>query len=289
MSSLAEDGAQTPSETRASASKSTFYLAMRLLEPARRDAMFAIYAFCRAVDDIADDYGDRDERRRRLAAWRADLDDLYAGRIRLRCAELAEPVRRFKLAREDFEAIIDGMQMDVDADICAPDWATLDLYCERVASAVGRLSVRAFGFVDENAGPLPADALALAHHLGRALQLTNVLRDLDEDADRGRLYLPREALAAAGVTDFSPRAALASPGLGPACAEVAERARGHFAEAKRILAASPPSAARTPALMAAAYGSILDRLVARGFAPPRARVHASKLRVLLTVLRYAFV
>jgi presqualene diphosphate synthase len=287
--SAVETGAETPGQTRASARKSTFYLAMRVLEPARRDAMFAIYAFCRAVDDIADDYGDRDARRRQLDEWRADLDALYAGRVRRRCAELAEPVRRFKLDRADFEAIIDGMQMDVDEDIRAPDWATLDLYCDRVASAVGRLSVRAFGFVDENAGPLPPNALALAHHLGRALQLTNVLRDLDEDADRGRLYLPREVLVAAGVTDFSPRAALASAGLGDACAKVAECARSHFAEAKRILAASPPAAARTPALMAAAYGSILDRLVARGFAPPRAKVHASKLKILLAVLRYAFV
>lgn len=286
---LAEGGAETEQQTRISASKSTFYLAMRVLEPARRDAMFAIYAFCRAVDDIADDYGDRNERRRRLDEWRADINDLYAGRIRRRCAQLAEPLRRFGLDRADFEAIIDGMQMDVDEEICAPDWATLDLYCERVASAVGRLSIRAFGFVDENAGPLPAHALALAHHLGRALQLTNILRDLDEDADRGRLYLPREALVAAGVTDFSPRAALSSPGLDAACAEVALRARGHFAEATRILAASPPAAARTPALMAAAYGSILDNLVARGFAAPRAKVHASKLRMLLTVLRYAFV
>ncbi len=274
-------------QTQASASKSTFYLAMRLLAPARRDAMFAIYAFCRAVDDIADEEGDRDDRRRRLDEWRHDLDDLYAGRTRQRCAQLAEPVRRFKLDRADFEAIIDGMQMDVAEDIRAPDWATLDLYCERVASAVGRLSVRAFGFVDENAGaPQPA-ALDLAHHLGRALQLTNILRDLDEDAERGRLYLPREELEKAGMTDFTPKSVLENPRLGEVCAAVAARAAEHFAQARRILATSPRSAAKAPALMAAAYGSILERLVARGFAPPRARVHASKLKALATVLRYA--
>ncbi|HMK89203.1 MAG TPA: presqualene diphosphate synthase HpnD [Methylocystis sp.] len=285
---LAERGAATAAETRASASGSSFYLAMRVLAPERRDAMFAIYAFCRAVDDIADDEGDREDRRRRLDEWRRDLDELYAGRIRRRCAQLAEPVRRFHLDRADFESIIDGMQMDVDADICAPDWETLDLYCERVASAVGRLSVRAFGFVEGTADPLPENARALAHCLGRALQLTNVLRDLDEDAARGRLYLPREELLAAGVADLSPAGALASAGLATACAAVAERARKHFAEANRILAESPRAAARTPALMAAAYESILDNLLARGFAPPRQKVHASRLKILLTVLRYAF-
>jgi len=97
------------------------------------------------------------------------------------------------------------MAMDAEQDIRAPDWATLDLYCDRVASAVGRLSVRIFGLPDE-------PGVALAHHLGRALQLTNILRDIDEDASIGRLYLPREALAAAGVATDEPLAAAADPG-----------------------------------------------------------------------------
>ncbi len=274
---------------RTSASKSSFYLAMRILEPARRDAMFAIYAFCRAVDDIAAEEGDRDERGRQLDQWRRDLDDLYAGRIRKSCGQLAEPVRRFGLDRADFESVIDGMQMDVEQDICAPDWATLDLYCDRVASAVGRLSVRAFGFADEAAplAKLPEDARQLAHHLGRALQLTNILRDLDEDAERGRLYLPREALVEAGMSDFSPRAVLAHKGLGEACAKVAQKARQHYVESQRLIAKSPARAVKAPALMAAAYGSILERLVARGFAPPREKVKASRFKALLALARYA--
>jgi len=252
--------------------------------------MFAIYAFCRAVDDIADEEGDRDERRRRLTEWRRDLDELYAGRTRLRCAQLAEPVRRFGLERADFEAVIDGMEMDVDQDIRAPDWATLDRYCDNVASAVGRLSIRAFGLVDESTPPgkLPEDARLLAHHLGRALQLTNILRDLDEDAERGRLYLPREALLTAGISDFTPEAALAHEGLGKACEEVARVARGHYEASERILAASPARAVKAPALMAAAYHSILDRLCERGFTAPREKVQASKLKVVLALLRYAF-
>ncbi len=276
---------QKPFET---ARKSSFYLAMRVLEPERRDAMFAIYAFCRAVDDIADEEGDRDERRRQLDAWRADLDELYAGRIHQRCAQLAEPVRRFGLERADFEAVIDGMEMDVDQDICAPDWATLDLYCDRVASAVGRLSIRAFGLVEPSSAKLPENARMLAHHLGRALQLTNILRDLDEDAQRGRLYLPREALLAAGMTNFSPRAVLEHPSLEAACAEVAQKACGHFEDSHHLIAASPAHAVKAPALMAVAYRSVLNRLCARGFKAPREKVHASKLKIVLALLRYAF-
>jgi presqualene diphosphate synthase len=289
MSAVEGAGAlNNPQKSAEPAKKSSFYLAMRVLEPERREAMFAIYAFCRAVDDIADEDGDRAERRRQLDAWRADLDELYAGRVHQRCAQLADPVRRYGLKREDFEAVIDGMQMDVDQDICAPDWATLDLYCDRVASAVGRLSIHAFGLAEASSPELLEKARLLAHHLGRALQLTNILRDLDEDAERGRLYLPREALIAAGMADFSPQAVLAHPGLDAACAQVAAQAREHFKIASRIISTSPAHAIKAPALMAAAYRSILDRLCARGFKAPREKVSASKLKIVAALLRYIF-
>src|SRR5208282_1445128 len=163
---------------------------MRILPRAQREAMFEIYSFCRAVDDIADDPGPREPRREQLARWRSDIDAVYCKAPPPQLGGLAQAVRTFDLQRVDFIAIIDGMEMDVVADIRAPDRATLDLYCDRVACAVGRLSVRVFGMQ-------PDAGIALAHHLGRALQLTNVLRDLDEDAALGRLYLPREALQAA--------------------------------------------------------------------------------------------
>jgi phytoene synthase len=190
-------------------------------------------------------------------------------------------VRRFHLRREDFHAVIDGMAMDLEADIRAPDWATLDLYCDRVASAVGRLSVRIFGMPPESGD-------ALAHHLGRALQLTNILRDLDEDAEMGRLYLPREALAAAGIAveGRTPATILADPRLEAACREVAARATGHFDAADRIMSASPRRAVRAPRTMEAAYRRILKDLLARGFAPPRTRVRTRKLHVLGAVLRH---
>jgi phytoene synthase len=263
------------------AAGSSFYTAMRILPREQREAMYAIYAFCRAVDDIADGDAPHAARSAALERWRAEVDRLAEGRPLTLAAALAAPTRRFGLRREDFHAVIDGMAMDAEADIRAPDWATLDLYCDRVASAVGRLSVRVFG-LDAESGD------RLAHHLGRALQLTNILRDLDEDAGRGRLYLPREALSAAGIAADSgrPAAVLASPALGAACEAVAARAAEHFAAASRVMVAAPRRAVRAPRLMEAAYRDILLRLRRRGWAPPREPVRADRLRLAGAFLRY---
>ncbi|VTZ23797.1 Presqualene diphosphate synthase [Methylocella tundrae] len=270
---------------------SSFYAAMRILPPAQREAMFEIYSFCRAVDDIADDGGPAPARKAALAQWRSDIDALYAGTPPQAFAAslapnvtpgLAAAISSFDLRREDFLAVIDGMEMDVDADIRAPDFATLDLYCDRVASAVGRLSVRVFGVPAQEGGPL-------AHHLGRALQLTNILRDLDEDAGIGRLYLPREALTAAGIDETTPQTVLAHPALADACAPLILRAENHFREALAIMARCPRKSVRAPMIMAMAYRPILARLRERGFAPPRARVRASKFRIVLALLRYGLV
>ncbi|HEX4095128.1 MAG TPA: presqualene diphosphate synthase HpnD, partial [Caulobacteraceae bacterium] len=215
------------------ASGSSFYAGMRVLPKAEREAMFAVYGFCRQVDDIADDLqGERAERRAQLDAWRADIEALYAGGDPGRAALVAEPVRRFGLHKADFLAVIDGMQMDADEDIRAPDMAKLDLYCDRVASAVGRLSVRIFGMDDE-----PGEALAT--HLGRALQLTNILRDLDEDAGMGRLYLPREFLDQAGITGSAPEAVISDPRVDAAARALAAEARRHYIAAEAVMAARP--------------------------------------------------
>jgi len=252
---------------------SSFYAAMKLMPRAERAAMFAIYAFCRQVDDIADDGSrPRPERKAALDRWRADIAALYAGGDAGQAAFLAEAVRRFGLVQADFVAVIDGMAMDVAKDIRAPGWKELDLYCDRVASAVGRLSVRVFG-MDE------APGIVLAHHLGRALQLTNILRDLDEDAAIGRLYLPLEALVAAGVFDATPMAAVANPAIDLACRKVAERAHEHYREADRVLASKPKGRLLAPRLMEAVYSETLSRTEALGWAPPRTRVKIGKARL----------
>ena len=264
------------------AAGSSFYTAMKILPPAQREAMFEIYSFCRRVDDIADSDGPRAERLMELAAWRADVNALYAGEVPPRLAGLAKPVHDFDLAREDFLALIDGMEMDAFDDIRGPSAAILDLYCDRVASAVGRLSVRVFG-IEREAG------IALAHHLGRALQLTNILRDLDEDAAVGRLYLPREALIRAGINTNDPKTALRSATLGQACAELVARAREHFTQADQIMAALPRRRVRAPRIMGLVYRSMLDQLEARGWSAPRRAIRVSRARLLWIVLRHALV
>jgi phytoene synthase len=170
------------------------------------------------------------------------------------------------------------MEMDVVADIRAPDRATLDLYCDRVACAVGRLSVRVFG-MEHDAG------IALAHHLGRALQLTNILRDLDEDASLGRLYLPREVLRGAGIISADPAVVLANPMLPEACGVIVELAKTEFDAAAAIMAKNPRRVVRAPRIMGEAYRVILDALIARGFAPPRPPIRLPRAKLLFIVLR----
>jgi phytoene synthase len=264
------------------ASGSSFYAAMRILPREQREAMFQIYSFCRKVDDIADSDGPRGERLAALQRWRDDIDGLYQGHPPQRLRDYVASVKKFDLQRADFLAIVDGMEMDVPQDIRAPDLATLDLYCDRVASAVGRLSVRVFG--------VPADdGILLAHHLGRALQLTNILRDIDEDAAIGRLYLPREGLQEAGIAGTDPLKAAADPRLPKVCAPLVVRARTHFEEADEVMARHPRRVVRAPRIMSKYYRAILELLVARGFSAPRAPVRINKLARLAIVLRYAFI
>lgn len=263
------------------ASGSSFYAAMRILPQEQRQAMFQIYSFCRQVDDIADSDGPRDQRLAALQQWREDIDALYQGHPPTRLRDYVASVKEFGLEREDFLAIVDGMEMDVPQDIRAPDLATLDLYCDRVASAVGRLSVKVFGLPKE-------DGILLAHHLGRALQLTNILRDIDEDAAIGRLYLPQEGLARAAISSTDPLVVAADPALPKVCAPLVERARGHFAQADQIMARNSRRAVRAPRIMSKYYGSILALLVARGFANPRTPVRLNKAARIAILLRYGF-
>lgn len=262
------------------ASGSSFYMAMKLMPKDQREAMFAIYAFCRAVDDIADDgIGDAAARTHALDAWRSDIDALYGGASPTRLKFIEATIKRFGLKREDMLAVIDGMQMDVDGEMQGEaDLAKVDLYCDRVASAVGRLSVKVFGMEE-------VPGVALAHHLGRALQLTNILRDLDEDAEMGRLYLPSEFLIAAGIAARDPRKVVADARIDQACRAVAKLAHQHYAEADKIMRARPKGHLRAPRLMGSVYSRILSKMEAVGWAPPRERVKLSKAALLMVLLR----
>jgi presqualene diphosphate synthase len=268
-------------ETIVRAAGTSFYRGMRVLPPDRRHAMYAIYAFCRLVDDVADDEGGFAAKLPELAAWRERVAGLYDGRSDGPVTRvLVAAVRRFALRQEDFLAVIDGMQIDAETTIVAPDLATLDLYCDRVAAAVGRLSVRAFG--DSS----PA-ADQVAHSLGRALQLTNILRDLLEDAERGRLYLPREWLDAAGVP-HDPQAAVTSRRLGEVCARVATLAREYFAEADAKMTECDRRAMKPARLTSATYAAILSRLEERGWSRLDHRAVLPSWQKLWLALRYGY-
>jgi squalene synthase HpnD len=282
---LERESPATPAaaSTEQQASGSSFYAAMRLLPPPERAAMFAIYAFCRMVDDIADEPGPTTEERRTLLnAWRADLALLYAGAPPPRIEFLAQHVSRFGLKQEDFLAIVDGMEMDVDGPIIAPAYEQLDLYCDRVASAVGRLSVRIFGMAEP-------PGLELGFHLGRALQLTNILRDLDEDADMGRLYLPAEAMVAAGIESRDPLQVVNDRRIDRACRWVSAKAHEHYAKADAVLKARPSGRIRSPRLMRQVYSEILSRMEVEGWAPPRHRISLPRMRLIWIVLRHGLV
>ena len=268
---------------RVEAAGTSFYWAMRLLPKHRRNAMYAVYAFCREVDDIADSERPVEYKIAALAAWREEIDALYAGHPSHVVAKaLSKPAVRYDLCRRDFLAIIDGMEMDARADIRAPDLAMLDLYCARVASSVGHLSVHVFGD--------PSDAAhAVADSLGRALQLTNILRDLHEDAGRGRLYLPREILERHGIRGTDPKAVLGHPALPAVCREVAAIAEEHFQSSVRAMESCSRRAMRPAAVMAAIYHATLSALLRSEWRDPATRVSVSKPLKLWLVLRHGLV
>lgn len=260
-------------------SGTSFFWAMRLLAAPQRRAMFTIYAFCRIVDDIADEEGTPEEKRDGLAAWREDIERIYQGHPTFPIASaLVKEVAAFGLRKDDLLAVVDGMEMDAEEAMRAPSMADLDLYCDRVASAVGRLSCRVFGLPE-------AEGDRLAHFLGRALQLTNILRDLAEDAERGRLYLPRELLEQHGMTDLTPSAVLAHPKLPDVCAELGRVAEQHYRDAEAILDGCDRKKRRPAAIMKAVYHRLLDRMVQDGWRNPSASVRLSKAEKVFIALR----
>jgi squalene synthase HpnD len=262
------------------ASGTSFYWGMRLLPRVKRDAMYAIYAFCREVDDIADGVQPPAVKLAQLAAWRDEVEALFAGRASWPTTlALVEPIERFDLPRAEFDAMIDGMEMDAAERMQAPPLSELERYCRCVAGAVGLLSVRVFGARGDGAA---RGALAL----GEALQLTNILRDLAEDAARGRLYLPRELLEQEGIADRDPKRVLDHPALPAVCAALAERARRRFEEADRRFTGGNRRPMRPALVMMQVYRRTLERLIARGWQRLDQPVRLAKPERLWLALRY---
>lgn len=261
-------------------SRTSFYWAMRLLPTEKRRAMYAIYAFCREVDDIADEPGEPSDKRRRLDNWRDEIERLYDGQPSTPVTiAISGPVSEYGLAKRDLLDVINGMDMDSGDRVRIADLNELELYCDRVACAVGRLSNRVFG-LDDKQGEI------IAHALGQALQLTNILRDLREDCERDRLYLPRDLLDRYGIVSDDAAEVLAHPDLQNVCAELADITERRFTEADQALTECDRMQMRPAIIMMEIYRRIFHRLLKRGWRRIDDPVGLSKAQKLWIALRY---
>lgn len=234
-------------------SKSSFYFAFLILPRHQREGIMAVYAFCRAADNAVDDAPDPDSARRELQVWREQLELAYRGAATHPIAvRIGDAAKTFRLPREFFEQVLEGVAMDIEPRRFAT-WEDLALYCDRVAGAVGRLSVRVFGRSDAEADRYAAD-------LGAAFQLTNILRDMGPDASLGRFYLPLKELVQFGLSE----AQILAPGEGrlPFLQFQAARARSFFDRAAEVGRTREFGAGQA---MAAIYRSLLERVERAGF------------------------
>lgn len=258
----------------------SFFWAMRSLKLERRRGVFAVYGFCRDVDDIADGDLPLDQKRALLELWRKEIKGIYDGTPSHPIGQaLVEPVKTYGLKEADFVAVIDGMEMDAYPRVRIHDMAELELYCDRVACAVGRLCVPIFGLRKD-------EGVSLSASLGAALQLTNILRDVIEDASIDRVYLPAELLAHADVKSDQITDVLAAPGLAELCAGLAERAEQHFENAKAIIQNADPKAARPAHMMLQVYYRVFQKLQKRGWRDLEKDVRPSKFEKIAIALRY---
>lgn len=267
-------------EAKAAQSGSSFYYCFRLLPPERRRAITALYAYCREVDDVVDEVHDPGVARAKLAWWRAEVAAVYEGTPQHPVAlALAPVVRAYRLPREHFDAVIDGMAMDLAQQRYA-DFAELERYCHRVAGVVGLLSAEIFGYEE------PSTA-RFARDLGVAFQLTNIVRDVGEDARRGRIYLPQEDLDRHGVTASAILRGREEPGFRALMAFEVARAREWYDRAMRELAPRDRRAQRASLAMAAIYRALLDEIERDGFRVLDRRIALTPLRKLWIAWRTA--
>jgi phytoene synthase len=245
--------------------------------------MYAIYAFCREVDDIADEPAMLDDKLAGLDAWREELGRIARGTPQtLTGTALHEAWERFGIPLSEAHAMVDGMETDARGGLRAPNWCALQLYCRRVASSVGLMSIRAFGAPDHG-------AQRFAVVLGEAFQLTNILRDVHEDASIARLYLPEEALFAAGLDPSMPIEALVTDErLAIALNHVAEAADAAYGRAWQEIRQRGRRGLRPALIMAGVYRAYLNRMQERGWQHHAQPVRLAKLSKLVAGLKGAW-
>jgi phytoene synthase len=260
-------------QQKAAASGSSFYYSFLFLPPEKRRAILALYAFCREVDDAVDEVGDPGVARAKLAWWAQEIERIYGGEPQHPVGKaLAPVVRAYDLDRSRLAEILAGMSMDLDYNRY-PDFPTLQLYCHRVAGVVGLLSARIFGYTD-------ARTLDYARTLGLAFQLTNIIRDVGEDARRNRIYLPLDELQRFGLAADDLIALRQDQRFAQLMAFQIERAREHYAQALALLPAADRKAQRPGLIMAAIYRTLLDEIQASGGAVLNQRIALTPIRKL---------
>ncbi len=258
-------------QEKAAASGSSFYYSFMFLPTDKRRAITALYAFCREVDDVVDECSDENVARTTLNWWRTEVAAIYTGKPQHPVTQALVPlVKQFNLPQEHLLEIIDGMEMDLAQHTYA-DFKALQLYCYRVASVVGLLAAEIFGYTDQT-------TLKYAHDLGIAFQLTNIIRDVGEDARRGRIYLPLDELAQFGVLTGDILNARETPEFHKLMQFQVARAQHFYQQAFEHLPAADRKAQCTGLIMAAIYRATLEEIVASG-------CHVLKERISLTPLR----
>lgn len=261
---------------RCRASQSSFTASFRLLEPKQRRAITAFYAYCRELDDIVDDNPDANQARQALATWRAELTALYHGQASHPIAlALADSLQHYALPQELLTEIIDGMAMDLDYQRY-PDYKALQLYCYRVASVVGLVAAEIFGYQNRR-------TLKYAHDLGLALQLTNICRDVGEDARRGRIYLPQDELEQYGVTESSLLQAYHTAEFRALMRFQVDRASALYSQALAQLPAEDRHAQRAGLIMAATYQHLLETIRRQDYRVLDRRIRLGRLTKLWLV------
>ncbi len=264
-------------------SGSSFTLGMKMLSKEKREAIFSIYAFCRAVDDIADEEGNINEKRLLLQNWRNEIEALFKGAPRsLIGRALLDPVKRYTLPKQEFLLMIEGMEKDVNGPVIAPSMDELLSYTRCVAGTVGMMAIRIFGVSDKK----ERDLFAL--HLADAFQLTNILRDIEEDAALGRLYLPLDLLEKHNITERDPIAVSKNPALPTLCKDLGTIARDRFNQARIFMHSLKGEPLRTAIIMMGVYETYLDKMEEEGFKRNPSLYKLSKGQKLLYGLRYGF-
>ena len=260
-------------------SGTSFFWSMRLLPNAKRQAMYTIYAFCRHIDDIVDEPGDLHEKQELLQTWREEINNIYDKKVPATDIgrRIYKNCMRFKLPKSDFIKLIDAVSMDLPNPIQAPSLNEFHKYCLGVAGVPGSLSLRIFGETNE------ALIEKLSSHLGTAVQITNILRDVKEDAQLNRLYIPKEFLQKAEITNTNPQTVVVDKNLSLAREELAKVAKTEYDKAYELISKLDKTVARPVKIIANIYKRYFDIMNNRGWEiiSPKPKIsRISKLKII---------